>query len=61
MDPDGGQLLNAIQVYCRKEMRSTCITAKTTSYATKAYVTDEDSKHEMAAKHMGIEQVSFSH
>ena len=60
MDPDGGSLLNAIQVHCRKERRSTCISARTAKFDTKAYVTDASQKHHMAAKHMGTDQVGVS-
>lgn len=60
VDPDGGSLLNAIQVYCKKEMRSTCISAKKSTFATKAYVTRGSEKHEFVAKHMGTSQFEYS-
>lgn len=57
VDPDGGSLLNAIEVYCGKEMRKTCINPTKAHYETKSYVTETPKKPEFVAKHMGTEQV----
>lgn len=53
VDPDGGSIANAIQAYCRKEMKSTCINAKTSEFATKSYVTQQLDNQPFVAKHMG--------
>ena len=59
MDPDDGFIANAIQAYCRKERKSTCMNAKTFKFATKLCVTQQLDNQPFVAKHMGTALVSF--
>jgi len=58
VDPNGGSIANAIQAYRCKDMKSTCINAKTAKFATKSYVTQQLYNQPFVAKHMGTTLVS---
>jgi len=58
VDLDGGSIANAIQAYCRKEMKSTGINVKTSEFVIKSYVTQQLDNQPFVAKHMGTALMS---
>ena len=61
MDPDGGSIRNAIQAYCKKEQRSTCVSATTSSsqFDTKPYVTEKVKNQPFIAQLLGVSQFEY--
>jgi len=59
VDPDGSSIANAIQAYRREEMKSSCINAKTSKFATKSYITQQLDNKLFVAKHMGTALMSI--
>jgi hypothetical protein len=59
VDPDGGSKLNAIQVTCRKEAQSTCISPSKDQFNTRPYNSRQTDQPTFVASLLGLDQFEY--